>query len=173
MTIGSFIGTVLKNSNLADWNKEDIYWDTISINDHKVTIVNGAISPVVFGNLISTLIGQSPASAVILSAVVLQICTDAQLQALQCDPCLAQQAICTSSGPVCVDNQYCPSLLQLHVVRVKKGDLIAENRIAPVMDQFVQRLDGLAKMELHAQLAQNLIHVVPEQQKWHRALVEM
>jgi len=113
MTIGSFIGTVLKNSNLADWNKEDIYWDTISINDHKVTIVNGAISPVVFGNLISTLIGQSPASAVILSAVVLQICTDAQLQALQCDPCLAQQAICTSSGPVCVDNQYCPSVIDL------------------------------------------------------------
>jgi hypothetical protein len=107
-TIGDFLGQTV--SKLLPYKAENVYWESITISSQTVFVSDGKIPDSIQSEKLSILLGGIP-NSISLNMLFKRACVDKDLEEMQthCDPCKAQKAICTSTGPICMDNMLCPT----------------------------------------------------------------
>lgn len=106
LNISNFIGNIIQQTKLPiPYDTKYFYWDSISINDKDVKIVDGIIPNI----KVEDVLDRIPDNINMISTFH-HTCSKSDLDEMQkkCDPCKAELALCGYDGPVCKENSYCP-----------------------------------------------------------------
>jgi len=113
-TVGAMISSVLQTSKIIPYNPNEIFWNTISIDQQAVPIQQGQVTQqaqitnfLTFLNLSSSSIPSSLSFTFSYS----HVCNPSNKPT--CNPCQGQTAVCTETGWQCLNNQTCPNPSEL------------------------------------------------------------